>query len=235
MNIPTTPTQPAADLPAAGNASAIATEAIPTEELDKFLGTMVKSSEGISDLLFVAGKPPQVEIHGRLKPFDAAAGALASAGIERLARAIMNNNPRLVQDLAETGSCDCSYSLREVCRFRINIFRQNGNYAMVLRRLQSQIPSMDSLQLAPVFREIIKEKTGLVFVTGGTGSGKTTTLGRLDERNQPDGPTRTSSRWRTRLNFSTGTTRPRSASANWGAIFTIFPPACAPHCGRRRR
>jgi twitching motility protein PilT len=72
-----------------------------------------------------------------------------------------------------------------MCRFRVNIYRQNGTCAMVLRRLQSEIPSLDSLQLPPAFREIVKEKNGLVFVTGGSGNGKTTTLAALlNEINQ---------------------------------------------------
>jgi twitching motility protein PilT len=75
--------------------------------------------------------------------------------------------------------------LGELCRFRVNIYRQNGNHAMVLRKLQTQIPSIDKLNLAPVFREVIKEKNGIIFVTGGTGSGKTTTLAALlNEVNQ---------------------------------------------------
>ena len=152
-----------------------AKEKISTGELDGLLTAMIQSEEGISDLLFVAGKSPQIEAHGALKSFEPEP-ALTSERIESLARAIINGNSRLLQDMADNGSCDCSYSLSNQCRFRVNIYRQNGNYAMVLRRLQSQIPSMDSLKLAPVFREIIKEKTGLIFVTGGTGSGKTTTL-----------------------------------------------------------
>ena len=112
---------------------------------------------------------------------------LTSERIEGLARAIINDNPRLLQDLAEHGSCDCSYSLQDTCRFRVNIYRQNGNYAMVLRRLQSKIPSLEALSLPPVFREVIKEKNGLIFVTGGTGSGKTTTLAALlNEINQTE-------------------------------------------------
>ena len=146
-----------------------------TGELDNLLTAMLQISEGISDLLFVAGKPPQIEVHGRLKSFEAEP-VLSSARIEGLARAIINGNPRHLQDLAEHGSCDCSHSLSSSGRFRVNIYRQNGNYAMVLRLLQSQIPTMEFLQLAPVFHEIIKEKTGLIFVTGGTGNGKTTTL-----------------------------------------------------------
>ena len=159
----------------------------PTESLDTVLTTMIRSHEGVSDLLFVAGKPPQVEAHGKLKPvtIGATETALDSARIETLARAIMNGNARLTKDLADTGSCDCSYSLPEICRFRVNIYRQNGNYAMVLRRLQTQIPSLDKLNMTPVFREVIKEKTGIIFVTGGTGSGKTTTLAAmLNEINQ---------------------------------------------------
>jgi twitching motility protein PilT len=149
--------------------------AVPREELDALLAGMLNSDEGISDLLFVAGKPPQVEVHGKLKPYQPEP-ALVSSRIEGLARAIIAGNPRLAQDLKDQGSCDCSYSLPASARFRVNIYKQNGNFAMVLRQLQSKIPNMDALKLPPVFREIIKEKTGLIFVTGATGSGKTTTL-----------------------------------------------------------
>jgi twitching motility protein PilT len=101
---------------------------------------------------------------------------LTSERIEGLAGAIINNNQRLLQDLKERGSCDCGYTLKNVCRFRVNIYLQNGNYAMVLRHLKPLIPSFESLHLAPVFHELIKEKTGLIFVTGGTGMGKTTSI-----------------------------------------------------------
>ena len=98
---------------------------------------------------------------------------------------IINENQRLIQDLAKAGSCDCSYQLPDVCRFRVNIYRQNGNYAMVLRKLQTRIPSLDVLNMPQVFYDIIKEKNGITFVTGGTGSGKTTTLAAmLNELNQ---------------------------------------------------
>jgi len=150
-------------------------ENITDSALDDLLARLLQSSDGISDLLFVAGKPPQVEVYGRLKSFEAEP-MLTSSRIEELARVIINGNSRLIKDLAEHGSCDCSYAPAKGGRFRINIYRQNGNYAMVLRLLQSQIPSMESLHLPLIFSEIIKEKTGLVFVTGGAGNGKTTTL-----------------------------------------------------------
>jgi twitching motility protein PilT len=153
---------------------------VSTEELDKLLTTLIQSSEGISDLLFVTGKPPQVEVYGKLRPPEGVKEPeLTNARIQSLALAIINNNTRLTDDLARTGSCDCSYGLKDLCRFRVNIYRQNGNHAMVLRRLQSQIPTMEKLKLPLVFYDVIKEKTGLIFVTGGTGSGKTTTLAAL--------------------------------------------------------
>jgi twitching motility protein PilT len=153
-------------------------ETISKDELDRQLGSMIDSAEGISDLLFVSGKRAQVEVHGKLTSFgaDTPDAVMTNSRIEGLAKAIMNGNPRLAEDLKTRGSCDCSYALLDSYRFRVNIYRQNGNYAMVLRRLASQIPTMESLNLAPVFKEVIKEKTGLIFVTGGTGSGKTTTL-----------------------------------------------------------
>ncbi|HUA64469.1 MAG TPA: PilT/PilU family type 4a pilus ATPase [Alphaproteobacteria bacterium] len=162
-------------------------ETTSREELDKLLGTMIESTPGISDLLFVAGRRPQVEVYGHLESFgpDTPEAVLTSARIESLARTIMDSNPKLAEDLAKRGSCDCSYALPQSHRFRVNIYRQNGNHAMVLRKLASVVPSMDALKLAPVFRDIIKEKTGLIFVTGGTGSGKTTTLAAmLNEINQ---------------------------------------------------
>jgi twitching motility protein PilT len=154
---------------------------ITRTELDQLLLAMIKSAEGISDLLFVAGKPPQVEVHGSLESpaYEWPESVLTGERIESLARAIINNNSKLLRDLAEHGSCDCSYALEDLCRFRVNIYRQNGNYAMVLRRLQSKIPSLDTLGLPAVFREIVQEKNGLVFVTGGSGNGKTTTLAAL--------------------------------------------------------
>jgi twitching motility protein PilT len=154
---------------------------IATNELDRLLTAMIQSAEGISDLLFVAGKPPQVEVHGALESlaFEWPESVLTGERIESLAGTIINNNGKLLRDLGEHGSCDCSYALENLCRFRVNIYRQNGSCAMVLRRLQSEIPSLESLGLPPVFREIVEEKTGLVFVTGGSGNGKTTTLAAL--------------------------------------------------------
>lgn len=155
--------------------------------IDELLSAMIQSGEGISDLLFTVGKPPFIESHGSLNEFqaDAPAPVFSSEEIDQLADHIIDDDGRLKQDLANSGSCDCSYALKDLARFRVNIFKQNGRQAIVMRRLQSEIPTLDGLGLPPIFREIIKERTGIIFVTGATGSGKTTTLAAmLNEVNQ---------------------------------------------------
>jgi twitching motility protein PilT len=88
----------------------------------------------------------------------------------------MQGNRRLIYDYLTGGSCDCSYSLNDEARFRVSVFRQQGHFSVVLRKLEAKVPTVDSLHLPAIFREIAKEKTGLVLLTGATGSGKTTTL-----------------------------------------------------------
>jgi twitching motility protein PilT len=146
--------------------------------VDALLTGMLQSAEGVSDLLFIVGKPPLVETHGRLNefPIDTPGSVLTPPLIEQLAGQIMNGSERLRMEFAATGSCDCSYAIDDLARFRVNIFKQNGRHAIVMRKLQSEIPTLETLGLPPIFREIVKEKNGIVLVTGGTGTGKTTTL-----------------------------------------------------------
>ena len=144
--------------------------------VDALLTGMLESADGVSDLLFIAGKPPLIEVHGRLSEFPIDESVLTPALIEQLAGHIMNGSDRLRTEFATTGSCDCSYAIENVARFRVNIFKQNGRHAVVMRKLQSEIPTLDFLGLPSIFREIVKEKDGIVLVTGATGSGKTTTL-----------------------------------------------------------
>ena len=148
---------------------------------------MISSSEGVSDLLFAVGKPPVIEEHGTLEefPIDTPTGVLDSTQIEQIAEHVMQGDERLKSDFDSTGSCDCSYALGDLARMRVNIFKQNGRQAIVMRKLQTEIPTLDGLGLPPIFREMIKEKNGIIFVTGATGSGKTTTLAAmLNELNE---------------------------------------------------
>lgn len=159
------------------------------EEVDALLSAMLQSAEGISDLLFVVGKPPQVEAHGKLKPVEMEFpdSVLTPDHTEKLTRHLMAGNERLLAEYNALGSCDCSYAVPNFARFRVNIYRQNGNHTLVMRKLPTQIPSLEKLGLSPLFKEIIKEHTGVIFVTGATGSGKTTTLAAmLNELNQSE-------------------------------------------------
>jgi twitching motility protein PilT len=147
-------------------------------DLDRILSAMLRTYDGISDLNFSVGHPLQVEDYGELKPVyvDPPIERLTPFQTEHLALTLMQGSRRLMRDFIQEGSCDCSYSLNQEARFRVNIFRQRGNFAIVMRKLQASVPSLQSLALPSIFEEIAKTKNGLVLVTGATGSGKTTTL-----------------------------------------------------------
>ena len=150
-------------------------------DLDKILSAMLKTYDGISDLNFSVGHPPQVEDFGELKPvyIDPPVEALTPYQTEQIALTIMQGNRRLIYDFLTTGACDCSYTLTDEARFRVSVFRQQGHFSVVLRKLYGTVPTIQDLGLPTIFHEIAKEKTGLVLVTGATGSGKTTTLAAL--------------------------------------------------------
>src|ERR1700730_5176866 len=150
-------------------------------DLDRILSAMLQTYDGISDLNFSVGHAMQVEEFGELKPVyvDPRIEALTPYQTEQIALTLMQGNRRLIYDYLTGGSCDCSYSLGEVARVRVNIFRQQGHFSIILRKLEGDIPTIGSLGLPQIFKEIAKEKTGLVLVTGATGSGKTTTLAAL--------------------------------------------------------
>jgi twitching motility protein PilT len=152
-----------------------------TPDLDRILSAMLTTYDGISDLNFSVGHPLQVEDFGELKPVyvDPPIEQLTPYQTEQLALTLMQGNRRLIYDYLTGGSCDCSYSLTDQARFRVNIFRQQGHFSIVMRKLQAEIPSLTSLELPQIFEQVAKEKTGLVLVTGATGSGKTTTLAAL--------------------------------------------------------
>lgn len=139
---------------------------------------MLKTYDGISDLNFSVGHALQVEDFGELKPVyvDPPIDALTPYQTEQIALTIMQGNRRLIYDYLTVGSCDCSYSLGDEARFRVSIFRQQGHFSVVLRKLEARVPTIQSLALPPILAEVAKEKTGLVLVTGATGCGKTTTL-----------------------------------------------------------
>ncbi len=147
-------------------------------EIDHLLLKMVESSVNISDLILTADKPFQVEASGQLvaveldPPFE----KLTPFQTEIFALNLINQDQRLLEILIKEGSCDLSYELPGVARFRVNIFSQRGHYSIVLRKLETQIPSCAELSLPDAYFRVASEKNGIVLVTGATGSGKTTSL-----------------------------------------------------------
>lgn len=157
------------------------------ETVDALLTGMVQSEKGISDLLFLEGKPPLVETYGQLHdfPIDTPDSLLSAQLIEKISDHLIDGSERLQKTFAATGSCDTSYEVGGVVRLRVNIFKRNGRHAIVMRRFPSEIPTLEKLGLPPIFNEMVKEKNGIILVTGAAGSGKTTTLAALiNELNQ---------------------------------------------------
>ncbi|HTX22620.1 MAG TPA: PilT/PilU family type 4a pilus ATPase [Candidatus Aquilonibacter sp.] len=147
-------------------------------ELDQILTTMLASQPEVSDVLFTVDRPPQVEAYGELKPvvLDPPIERLTPFQIETIALNIVGDNLWQIEDLLRHGSCDASYALSDKARFRVNVFAQRGNYSVVCRQLNAVVPTLEKLKFPEIFKEIPKEKTGLVLVTGATGSGKSTSL-----------------------------------------------------------
>ena len=147
-------------------------------EIDHLLMKMVESNVNISDLILTVDKPFQVEVSGllvgvKLEPqFE----KLTPFQTETFALNLINQDQRLLGMLIKEGSCDLSYELLGVARFRVNIFSQRGHYSIVLRKLDTQIPTCTELSLPDAYYRVASEKNGIVLVTGATGSGKTTSL-----------------------------------------------------------
>jgi twitching motility protein PilT len=150
---------------------------------------MLDSHKNVSDLNLTVGKPPQVESSGVLLPVEMRPPIkeLTPFQTEVMALNLVNGDRRLTRDLLEKGSCDLSHSLPGKARFRVNIFSQTGNYSIVLRKLESKVPTIKSMNLPESFYDIAKEKNGIVLFTGATGSGKTTSLAAiLDKINEEE-------------------------------------------------
>jgi twitching motility protein PilT len=145
------------------------------------LTAMLKSSAKISDLFFSPGKPPLVEVGGKLAPAGPTR-ALTSDDTRRIAADLMGTNQNALDNLKELGSCDVSYSLPGTHRFRVNIFMQRGSCAIVMRVIPDKIPDFDSLNLPVELKKIVGLQNGIVLVTGPTGSGKSSTLAAIIDR-----------------------------------------------------
>jgi twitching motility protein PilT len=168
-------TQPQPPAPAAKPAAAVAS--IPTATI---IAAMLRASEKISDLIFSPGRAPQVEISGQLAQLKiAGVGVLSAEDTARIAGDLIGRNAHAVEKLRTEGSCDISYSLPKLSRFRVNIFTQRGSCAIVMRVIASNVPDFKALNLPTQLAEAAELQPGIVLVTGPTGSGKSSTLAAL--------------------------------------------------------
>jgi twitching motility protein PilT len=141
------------------------------------LGAMLRASDKISDLIFSPGRPPQVQVYGQLIPVQAPGlSNLTADDTRHIAADLIGDNKQAVATLREQGSCDLSYGLPGVARFRANIFIQRGSCAVVMRVIPTAIPDFDSLRLPAHLTDVAKLRDGIVLVAGPAGSGKSSTL-----------------------------------------------------------
>jgi twitching motility protein PilT len=141
-------------------------------DVNAFLGSLLKAAPAVSDLHFKVGSPPLLRINDEIRP-----AKFRPFGAEDTARlATVFLTPEQRENAGLVREVDTAYSLPEGQRFRVNIFRQRGTFSVVMRVIAREIPTVDSLGLPPVLKDIALEKRGLVLVTGITGSGKSSTL-----------------------------------------------------------
>ncbi len=154
--------------------------AVPTHAL---LAAMLRACDQVSDLIFSPGRPPQVEVYGQLIPVQAPGlRVLGPDDTRRIASDLIGNNKLAISALREQGSCDVSFGLPGLARFRVNVFIQRGSCAVVMRVIPTSIPDFTSLGLPRQLEEVASLRDGIVLVTGPRGSGKSSTLATLLDR-----------------------------------------------------
>src|ERR1700726_1656226 len=143
----------------------------------QLIAAMLKSNAHVSDLIFSPGRAPQIEVSGQLVELKyKGLERLTAADTKSIAYDIMGDNEHPLRKLDQDGSADLSYGLPGVGRFRVNIFRQRGSCAIVMRVIPDKIPGFADLKLPASLEEVVHLKNGIVLVTGPTGSGKSSTL-----------------------------------------------------------
>ncbi|HKE58006.1 MAG TPA: PilT/PilU family type 4a pilus ATPase [Pyrinomonadaceae bacterium] len=154
-----------------------ATAAPPPPNFMAVLREMLKTSDKVSDLIFSPGRPPQVELTGKLVPVKIPGiDKLTPAHTAGIAKVIMGTSQVAADNLEKNGSADVSFSVPGEARFRVNIFKQRGTHAIIMRVIPMRPPQFKDFNLPPQLAEMADLKNGIVLVTGPTGSGKSSTL-----------------------------------------------------------
>jgi twitching motility protein PilT len=154
-----------------------------TQAFHSVVRRMLEVDSKVSDLIFSPGRPPQIELTGDLQPVPIAGlEMLKPAQIKAMTDLMLFGNEQGLETLDKKGSSDISYSVPGLCRFRVNIFKQRGTYAIVMRVIPTKPPNWQELKLPKAVIGVSELKNGLVLVTGPTGSGKSTTLAAVIDR-----------------------------------------------------
>jgi twitching motility protein PilT len=141
------------------------------------IASMLQAAPKTSDLIFSPGRAPQVELHGQLMQLKIkGVGVLSSEDTARIAADLIGRNSFAVQKLKDEGSCDISYSVAKLSRFRVNVFTQRGTCAIVMCVIPTSVPDFKTLHLPEQLGDAAQVRPGIVLVTGPTGSGKSSTL-----------------------------------------------------------
>jgi twitching motility protein PilT len=177
-------TKPAGAEGRSGASSVDARIAANREKVIGYLAKLAQLEEGISDILLSTGCVPIVRVNGVLKRVGEK--KLSVADVEGIIDAVLPSD-KIREEVLRRRSIrdfDCSYGILNIARFRINVFYQRNNPAVVMRQISAEVPTIDQLNLPPILKKISEVERGLVLVTGVTGSGKSSTLaGMLDHIN----------------------------------------------------
>ena len=145
--------------------------------LAKVLQQMLEVSDKVSDFIFSPGRPPQIELLSKLQPVPIAGlEKLTPAQTYAIAKLIIGNHESSLEALEKLGSADLSFGVPGLSRFRVNIFKQRGTYAIVMRVIPPRPPRFEDFNLPRQLRDVVDLKNGIVLVTGPTGSGKSSSL-----------------------------------------------------------
>jgi twitching motility protein PilT len=158
-------------------------------QVPQLIAAMLKSGEHVSDLIFSPGRAPQIEVSGKLVELKfKGLERLAPHDTEQIAKVLLGKNAHAAAKMDKEGSADLSYGLEGIGRFRVNIFRQRGTCAIVMRVIPDRIPNFEDLKIPPQIAEVCNLKNGIVLVTGPTGSGKSSTLSAIIDKMNEEKP-----------------------------------------------
>ncbi len=148
-------------------------------DVDPYLRLMV--DKGASDLFLSVGAPPYIKVEGRMRAVGST--ALSGVAVEAFANALMDDMQ--AAEFERAWEMNLAVSRPAIGRFRVNVFRQRAEPAIVIRNVKTELPRIEHLGLPPLLRDLIMRPRGLIVVAGSTGSGKSTTLAAMiDHRNE---------------------------------------------------